>query len=105
MKINGAMYIPFLPRVVSNMITSLPLIKSLYNITYIRNTDLDVSNHFLWRASQKIVEHDIFNQVMSYEPTKINVFGGVTSKMLLNYRSQKTTLRSVKSFCEGISDI
>ena len=89
MKSNGAIYIPFLPCVVSNMITSLPLIKSLYNISYIRNTDLDVSNHFLWRASQKIVDHDIFNQVMTNEPTKKTVFGGVTSKMLLNNRSQK----------------
>ena len=87
MKNNGAMYIPFLPGVVSNMIASLPQIKSLYNINYIRNTDLDVSDHFLWRASQKIVQHDIFNQVMSYEPTKLNVFGGVTSKMLHNNRS------------------
>ena len=70
---NGMIYIPFLPKIVCNMLTSIKEIKQLYKIDYISETDLDSSHHFLWRASNKLLQHETFNNLMCYEETK-NVF-------------------------------
>ena len=98
LKKDGLIFIPFLPRIICNMIPSIKRIEELYKICYIKKTDVDTSYHYLWRASNKLLQHPRFNGLMSCEKTKDNVFGKVTKKTLLNIRSQKTTPKLMKQF-------
>ena len=80
LKKDGLIFIPFLPRVICNMIPSIKQIEKLFNIRYIKKMDIDTSCHYLWRASNKLLQHPRFNSLMSCEKTKDNVFGKVTKK-------------------------
>ena len=85
LKGNGIIYIPFIPKVVCNILTSMIEIKKLYKIEYISETDLDSSHHFLWRGSTKLLQHESFSNLMCCEQTKNNTFGKVTERQLLHY--------------------
>ena len=87
------------------MLTSMKEIKELYKIDYISETDLDSSHHFLWRGSDKLLQHETFNNLMCYQQTKNNTFGKVPERQLLHYQSQKTKPSLVKKFCSEINNI
>ena len=105
LKADGKIFIPFFTSIVSNMIHYIDQIKEKFRVRYVRKHDVEKSDHFLWNASNKLLDNDTFNEVMSYEKTKDVNFGGVTLKKLMDCRSHKTTQRSVKSFCSGINSI